>query len=332
MKCEHRSRFYTTCLLLLLALVAVCPDLAISAVMATRENPFFGSQVANESWYATRWGQLIIAAFLGGLFGVFFSQQFKEIRKWVLLVFAALTALAAAVFNQFLGNLVVFVVSAGIAYSLLRVTIVSAGRRKKPTTFGSAEWADLEHLQQNNLVGKQGFVLGVFPTQEESHPLHYTGDRHLLTVAPTRSGKGVSSIIPNLLTYEGSAVVIDPKGENAMITAARRGKGDKKRTIQGMGQTVHVVDPWGITGLPSSRFNPLDWLDPADPDVNENAMLLADSIITPHAGGHDQFWDEEGVVCGRGRNPTLRLWPAIFSGEIDVFPSERRNMGQEIGR
>ena len=39
-----------------------------------------------------------------------------------------------------------------------------------------------------------------------------------------------------------------------------------------------------------------------------------------------------GVVCGRGRNPTLRLWPAIFSGEIDVFPSERRNMGQEIGR
>ena len=40
----------------------------------------------------------------------------------------------------------------------------------------------------------------------------------------------------------------------------------------------------------------------------------------------------DGVVCGRGRNPTLRLWPAIFSGEIDVFPSERRNMGQEIGR
>ena len=42
--------------------------------------------------------------------------------------------------------------------------------------------------------------------------------------------------------------------------------------------------------------------------------------------------DSDGVVCGRGRNPTLRLWPAIFSGEIDVFPSERRNMGQEIGR
>ncbi|HHA2200004.1 TPA: hypothetical protein ACOEEE_004998 [Enterobacter hormaechei subsp. xiangfangensis] len=47
---------------------------------------------------------------------------------------------------------------------------------------------------------------------------------------------------------------------------------------------------------------------------------------------HSIIDDIPGVVCGRGRNPTLRLWPAIFSGEIDVFPSERRNMGQEIGR
>lgn len=33
----------------------------------------------------------------------------------------------------------------------------------------------------------------------------------------------------------------------------------------------------------------------------------------------------EGVVCGRGRNPTLRLWPTIFSGKIDVFPGDRRS-------
>ncbi|EQX72235.1 hypothetical protein G935_04217 [Escherichia coli UMEA 3190-1] len=53
-----------------------------------------------------------------------------------------------------------------------------------------------------------------------------------------------------------------------------------------------------------------------------------DELVTRRA----QAIAEDGVVCGRGRNPTLRLWPAIFSGEIDVFPSERRNMGQEIGR
>lgn len=63
--------------------------------------------------------------------------------------------------------------------------------------------------------------------------------------------------------------------------------------------------------------------EPVDRPLPETADELGDRLFADV-----QF----GVVCGRGRNPTLRLWPAIFSGEIDVFPSERRNMGQEIGR
>ncbi|AVI39342.1 restriction endonuclease subunit S [Acinetobacter baumannii] len=73
----------------------------------------------------------------------------------------------------------------------------------------------------------------------------------------------------------------------------------------------------------------------------EVTLVKAKSYITGNAMSIDEINEKEhstlyiyyaGVVCGRGRNPTLRLWPAIFSGEIDVFPSERRNMGQEIGR
>ena len=52
--------------------------------------------------------------------------------------------------------------------------------------------------------------------------IRYSGDAHLCTVAPTRSGKGVGVIIPNLLTYEGPVVVFDPKGENYQVTARRR--------------------------------------------------------------------------------------------------------------
>ncbi len=59
---------------------------------------------------------------------------------------------------------------------------------------------------------------------------------------------------------------------------------------------------------------------------------VADSVLTDFKVNAAKTLSPYGVVCGRGRNPTLRLWPAIFSGEIDVFPSERRNMGQEIGR
>jgi type IV secretion system protein VirD4 len=113
-----------------------------------------------------------------------------------------------------------------------------------------------------------------------------------LTVAPTRSGKGTTAIIPNLLTYEGSALVIDPKGENAMITAERR---------VGLKQEVLIVDPWGITGLePIARFNPLDWLDPNDPDVSENAMMLADAIVVSNPNSREPFWDEEAKALLRG--------------------------------
>jgi type IV secretion system protein VirD4 len=177
--------------------------------------------------------------------------------------------------------------------------------RGRSTTFGSARWATTDMLRRHDLVGEQGLALGYFPGGETPTPLHYTGNRHLLTVAPTRAGKGVSAIIPNLLAYRGSALVIDPKGENAMVTALRRGQGDPARSIEGMGQKVHVVDPWGlataVTGMRAACFNPLDWLDPDSQDIGENAMMLADSlVVSPPGGSRDPFWDEEAKAMLMG--------------------------------
>ena len=168
-----------------------------------------------------------------------------------------------------------------------------AARRffERPTTFGSAEWATMAYLEEHKVIGDSGFRLGTFSEGDQTKPLHYNSDRHLLTIAPTRSGKGATAIIPNLLTYTGSALVIDPKGENAMITAQRRAA---------MGQTIHVVDPWGITGAPTiARFNPLDWLVQGDVDITENAMLLADALIVPDKNG-EAFWLEEAKALLQG--------------------------------
>lgn len=153
--------------------------------------------------------------------------------------------------------------------------------RELPTTLGSALWATEEHLDENNVVGSAGFQLGYFKTSTALSPLHYDGDRHMATIAPNRSMKGTASIIPNLLTYEGSVMVIDPKGENAMITADRR---------EALGQDVHVVDPWGITGMDIARFNPMDWLVQSDPDIGENSLMLADAIIMMESQS-DPFFD-----------------------------------------
>ena len=165
------------------------------------------------------------------------------------------------------------------------------GLSRPPTTFGSAEWATLPYLEEHGVVGSTGFRLGGFATEGAIKPLHYEGDRHALTIAPTRAGKGVSAIIPNLLSYRGSVLVVDPKGENAMITANHR---------HAMGQDVHIVDPWGITGANVlARFNPLDWLVEGDADIAENAMLLADALVVPDGKG-EGFWDEEAKAYLQG--------------------------------
>ena len=122
-------------------------------------------------------------------------------------------------------------------------------------------------------------------------PLRFSGPAHLLTMAPTRTGKGVGTIIPNLLTADRSVICIDPKRENAKIAGrARRQFGP-----------VHVLDPFGITGRHSAAFNPLDTLDTDGLDVAEDARTLADALVFDEPGtAGEAHWNEEakGLIGG----------------------------------
>ena len=121
-------------------------------------------------------------------------------------------------------------------------------------------------------------------------------DRHILTVAGSRSGKSVG-LISNLLYYPGSILATDPKGELAGITADKRAAS---------GQRVYVVDPFGIASKQVSKyrasFNPMSILKPDSPTFLEDAALIAESIVVQPADQKDQHWDEsaknfiEGVI------------------------------------
>ena len=111
-------------------------------------------------------------------------------------------------------------------------------------------------------------------------------DRHMLTIAPSRTGKGATVIIPNLLLWEGSAIVIDPKGTNAAVTAKRR---------RAMGQKVHLVDPFGIVAKEESEracFNPLEYLDPDSDTIREDIAVLADALVVPDPETKEKHWDD----------------------------------------
>ncbi len=254
----------------------------------------------------------VIAALVGAVLGAFLSDKFRKLR-WLLFMIAGGLFCAGLLIAPVTGQVMAFFIGFIVAYMALSNkqksklhNIMKRFAHFKQTVFGSSAWATLEHLQAHNLTGDKGLFLGMYRHREENGtlqdvPLHYAGDRHLMTVAAARGGKGVSSVIPNLLTYEGSVLAIDIKGELALMTSARRGQGDEALGIEGMGQDVMIVDPWGIVIAPehAACFNPMDWLDPQDREINENAMILWDSIIVP-SGSKEPFWDDEAKALGLG--------------------------------
>lgn len=124
-------------------------------------------------------------------------------------------------------------------------------------------------------------------TRHSIKTIRYTGNKHLLTVAPSGSGKGRAVQIPVLLEYDASIFMIDPKGENAIITASYR-----KDTLK---QNVFILNPFGVLkeefeqqGLEQHGFNPLATLDVNDVNFVADVAALSEALITNE--GNDPYW------------------------------------------
>lgn len=187
---------------------------------------------------------------------------------------------------------------------------------------GSAHFASSEEVRRT-LGSSVGLIVGR-ENRRGGQLLRYAGQAHLLTIAPTRSGKGVGAIIPNLLTADRSVLCVDPKGENARVTARARAKFGP----------VYVLDPFGVSGQPSAAFNPLAGLDPDSPDLAEDAALLADALVhDPPGQGGEAHWNEEAkaligglilyVVCNEG--PEVRTLSTVRE-LLTASPQEFRVM------
>jgi type IV secretion system protein VirD4 len=94
---------------------------------------------------------------------------------------------------------------------------------KRVTTYGSARWAEPEEVRAAGLTQPAGVFLGRLRTKEGDY-LRHDGPEHVMAFAPTRSGKGVGLVVPTLLSWPGSAVIHDIKGENWTLTAGWRSR------------------------------------------------------------------------------------------------------------
>ena len=155
--------------------------------------------------------------------------------------------------------------SGGVLAFLVAVamSVRRAREARRAATYGSARWASTEDLQKSGLLDPDGVVLGCY----RKTYLRHNGPEHVLCFAPTRSGKGVGLVIPTLLTWPGSAIVHDIKGENWQETAGFRGTFSR----------VLLFDP---TNPRSDAYNPLLEIRRGEWEVRD-AQNVADVLVDP---------------------------------------------------
>lgn len=164
----------------------------------------------------------------------------------------------------------------GVAFSI--IGSVWRGRQaKKLTTFGSSQWADDKDLKQAGLFGREGVFIG----RTKKNYLRHSGPEHVMTFAPTRSGKGVGLVIPTLLTWPHSTVVHDIKGENWQLTSGYRSTFSH----------CLLFDP---TNPASAKYNPLLEVRRGRNEVRD-VQNIADILVDPEGAlERRSHWEKTG--------------------------------------
>jgi type IV secretion system protein VirD4 len=159
-----------------------------------------------------------------------------------------------------------FMAAGGALTAVAVAMIMSIWRAReaaKVTTYGSARWATTDEVRRAGMLAADGLILG----QLDDHYLRHDGAEHVLCFAPTRSGKGVGLVVPTLLTWPGSAIIHDIKGENWTLTASCRAR---------IGPVLRF-DP---TDSHSSAYNPLLEVRRGETEVRD-VQNIADILVDP---------------------------------------------------
>lgn len=208
------------------------------------------------------------------------AGQPRSRRARKALIIMGLVVLSTPLFYMWIGLPALFTVAIillSLIVPLIQALIGDARERRvfkelaSSDIHGAAKWATEEDIRN---AGYSGHFGGVFLGARMCFP----DQGHLLTVGGARSGKG-NQVIQTLLhdSYEGSVVVLDPKGEIAAVTAAYQ---------QSLGRQVHILDPWGIQanigadhGITPAQFNPLSILDPGDDNLPDDCDMMAEMLV-----------------------------------------------------
>ena len=172
------------------------------------------------------------------------------------------------------------IAASGGLFGILAAVVGSVIRSRDArfvTTYGSARWATLKDMRQHKLLRPDGVFLGRY----RGNYLRHAGPEHVMAFAPTRSGKGVGLVVPTLLSWTGSAVIHDIKGENWTLTSGWR-------------STFSDCIRFDPTDARSPRYNPLLEVRRGACEVRD-AQNIADILVDPEGSlERRSHWEKTG--------------------------------------
>ncbi len=173
----------------------------------------------------------------------------------------------------------------GLPFGLLIVSVaLKQGLKGREDLHGSASWATFEDIEKMGYLQSEGVYVGGFWDRKKKlqYYLRHDGPEHILCFAPTRSGKGVGLILPTLLAWIHSSVVLDIKGENYALTAGY---------LSSLRHKVLRFDPSDTEGT-SAAFNPLAEVRLDSPSAIPDVQQIAQMVMDPDGKGLEDFWNK----------------------------------------
>lgn len=159
----------------------------------------------------------------------------------------------------------------------------SAHKFNPPNSHGAAKFTDkLSVLKAAGLLSGEGVPIGYAPDGKTA--LHYPGFGHLFVCAAARIGKGATLLINALLSWRHSVICIDPKAENALVTAKSRKRFGR----------VHILNPFKMfveeLGNMQARFNPMAIISSASASFHAECDKLAAALVWDEGTGEGKHW------------------------------------------
>lgn len=288
------------------------------------------STTAQSGWRKICLGLLLICLYFIGMsiaLTIFWGHYLKIPAPVTDLTFGWKTYFALLKKYKF-GHAVLYKTGTVIAFGFVGASLLFRvflfGKRDKTnktaTLRGTSRWADETEIERAALLHNPGVIVGgwlkytrnKFPFQKISDLFYLkdNGPTHVLTVGPTRSGKGISLVLPTLLTWTESAFVLDIKGENWLLSSGWRNKA--------VGPCIRFepTDPSGT----SAHYNPLVEVHLETPNEVREIQNIASMLIDPDGKGLDDHWTKSAFTLLTGAL-THELYVAKLNG---IEPSIER--------